>query len=103
MGTSSTNREGALGNSCASHAQSLSFVFVEETECVIKICGVCQRPYRTYVANTECRLPDGGSVFYRDPQIMCPLCDPEGYGEFMNTDLFPELQKVDVVNDVTTI
>ena len=34
---------------------------------------------------------------------MCPLCDPEGYGEFMNTDLFPELQKVDVVNDVTTI
>ena len=82
----------------------MSFVFVEETECVINICGVYQRPYRTYnIANTECRLPDGGSVFYRDPQIMCPLCDPEGYGEFMNTDLFPELQKVDVVNDVTTI
>ena len=40
---------------------------------------------------TLCKLPDGGSVFYSDPQVLCPLCDPNGFGEFMNKDLFPEL------------
>ena len=29
--------------------------------------------------------------FYWDPQLLCPLCDGEGYGTFMNKDLFPEL------------
>ena len=52
----------------------------------------CERPFRMYVPNTDCRLPDGGSVYYRDLQTMCPLCDPCGYGDFMNEDLFPELQ-----------
>ena len=59
---------------------------------MIKVCVACQRPYRTYVPNTICTLPDRGSVFYKDPQIECPLCDPTGYGEFMNKDLFLELQ-----------
>jgi len=43
------------------------------------------------VPDTICELPGGGSVFYRDPQLLCPMCDPEGYGAFMNTDLFPQL------------
>ena len=51
----------------------------------------CKRPFRTYVPETICTLPDGGSVFYRDPQPLCPLCDKEGFGSFMNQDLFPEL------------
>ena len=58
----------------------------------IMMCIECERPFRMYVPNTDCRLPDGGSVYYRDLQTMCPLCDPCGYGDFMNEDLFPELQ-----------
>ena len=61
------------------------------TESVIKTCAGCVREFRTYVPETVCMLPDGGSVFYQDPQLLCPICDPEGYGAFMNRDLFPEL------------
>ena len=61
------------------------------TECVITPCIECNQPFRTYVPETICRLPDGGSVFYREPQDLCPVCDPSGFGEFMNHDLFPEL------------
>ena len=41
--------------------------------------------------NTICTLPGGDSVFYRDPQVLCPLCDQNDFGEFMNKDLFPEI------------
>ena len=43
-------------------------------------------------AHTSQILPDGGSVYYREPQTKCPLCDDSGYGGFMNEDLFPELR-----------
>jgi len=61
------------------------------TDPVIKKCEDCGRPFRTYVPETYCELPGGGSVFYCDPQTKCPLCDDNGYGDFMNEDLFPEL------------
>ena len=69
------------------------------TDCVIKACADCSRSFRTYVPDTMCTLPDGGSVFYRDPQLLCPLCDPESYGTFMNKDLFPELVPKPVSTD----
>ena len=62
------------------------------TECIITPCTECQQPFRTYVPDTICRLPDGGSVFYREAQTQCPLCDSSGFGTFWNMDLFPELQ-----------
>ena len=52
---------------------------------------------------TICMLPDGGSVFYRDPQLLCPLCDPQCYGTFMNEDLFPELASEPVAADATAM
>ena len=61
------------------------------TDPVIKKCEDCGRPFRTYVPETYCELPGGGSVFYCDPQTKCPLCNDNGYGDFMNEDLFPEL------------
>ena len=77
----------------------LSAVFVlnytVHTECIITPCTGCQQPFRTYVPVTICRLPDGGSVFYREAQTQCPLCDPNGFGTFWNMDLFPELQPRD--------
>ena len=59
---------------------------------MIQSCRRCSRPYRTYVPDTICDLPDGGCVYYSDPQLFCPLCDDNRYGEFMNKDLFPELK-----------
>ena len=61
------------------------------TECVISSCAECNRKFRTYVPETVCVLPDGSSVFYRDAQMLCPLCDPNGFREFINQDLFPEI------------
>ena len=40
--------------------------------------------------DTHCAVPGGGNVFYPDPQLTCPLCDPKGWGAFMNENLFPE-------------
>ena len=54
-------------------------------------CNACGRPFRTYVPDSFCVLPNGGMVTYVDPQLECPLCDSHGYGDFMNSDLFPEL------------
>lgn len=69
------------------------FLFVAvHTECIITPCTDCEQPFRTYVPNTICRLPDGGSVFYRDPQTLCPACDTTGFGTFWNLDLFPQFQ-----------
>ncbi|XP_019859118.1 PREDICTED: uncharacterized protein LOC109587313 isoform X1 [Amphimedon queenslandica] len=63
----------------------------EETEPVIKCCIECGRNFRTFIPDTSCNLPDGSCVVYTEPQLTCPLCDPNGYGRFMNQDLFPEL------------
>ena len=64
------------------------------TEPVIEICHDCGRQFRTYVPDSFCKLPNGGCVSYCTPQLQCPLCDPTGYGDFMNKDLFPELGSV---------
>ena len=56
------------------------------TQPVIEKCEDCERPFRTYVSDTICHLPDGGQVLYKDPQLKCPECDPNGYGWFMNAD-----------------
>ena len=69
----------------------VSHIAIIETETVVSQCGDCGRDYRTYVPETICTLPDGGTVFYREAQTKCPLCDENSFGEFMNTDLFPEL------------
>ena len=66
-------------------------IILEETEAVVRECIDCQRKFRTYVPDTICSLPGGGSVTYPDPQLTCPLCDSKGWGAFMNYDLFPEL------------
>lgn len=64
---------------------------VAHTVSVIENCMECSRPFRTFVPDSICELPDGSCVSYKDPQFLCPLCDSKGYGGFMNTDLFPEL------------
>ena len=69
---------------------SLSPVVVH-TEPVVSTCVGCSRSFRTYVPDTICHLPGGGSVFYPSPQLKCPLCDETHFGAFMNGDLFPEL------------
>ncbi len=61
------------------------------TDPVVNLCLTCHRPFRTYIPGTHCRLPDGGIVNHYDPQLDCPICDPGGFGVFMNFDLFPEL------------
>ena len=60
------------------------------TETVIQSCEDCGKPFRTYVPDTICHLPDGGQVTYREPQNKCPDCDLSGYGLFINMDLFPQ-------------
>ena len=65
--------------------------FIVCTECTIEKCIECGRDFRTYVPNSVCKLPDGNYVTYADLQLLCPLCDPNQYGSFMNADLFPEL------------
>ena len=62
-------------------------------ECIITPFTGCQQPFRTYVLNTICCLPDGGSVFYREAQTQCLLCDLSGF--IVPLDLFPELQPRD--------
>ena len=32
-------------------------------------------------------------MLYDEPQILCPLCDDNQFGSFMNYDLFRELMK----------
>ena len=59
---------------------------------MLKECNDCGGKFRTYVPETICYMPDGGSVYYIDPQMHCPLCDVNGFGGFMNVDLFPELK-----------
>ena len=75
-------------------APLLTFLALVETEVVIQACEECGKNYRTYVPGTICNLPGGDSVFYHNPQTKCPRCDENGYGQFMNADLFPELKTV---------
>lgn len=69
-------------------------ISIVDTEPVISTCADCGQPYRTYVPDSICNLPNGGSVTYTEPQLLCPICDPSGFGVFMNEDLFPELKMV---------
>lgn len=69
------------------------------TDPVIRPCGDCGREYRTYIPDTTCVLPGGINFSYVDPQVLCPLCDPQGWGAFMNEDLFPELIPMTVPNE----
>ena len=55
----------------------LNFTF--HMECIITPFTKCQQPFRTYVPNTICGLLDGGSVFYREAQTQCLLCDLRGF------------------------
>ena len=75
------------------------YFFVVYTEPVIESCTDCDRDFRTYVPDPFCCLPDGGTVTYKDPQLSCPMCDPSGYGGFMNYDLFPELIRPDLSHE----
>ncbi len=58
----------------------------------IQKCTQCDKDYRTYVPGGPCELPAGcGIVCYDEPQLLCPECDDNSYGAFMNKDLFPNL------------
>ena len=65
------------------------------TDPVIKPYSECGRVYRTYIPDTTC-VYEGLSFSYVNPQLLCPLCDPKGWGSFMNEDLFPELIPINV-------
>lgn len=69
-----------------------SIIGEEDTTPVIQPCITCNRPFRTYVPDTNCHLPGGGIVTYQEPRLECPICDTHGYGGFMNQDLFPEYE-----------
>ena len=58
---------------------------------MIQNCSECQQPYRTFVPDSICKIPGGGCVTCQDPQLLCPECDPNNYGIFMNEDLFPHM------------
>lgn len=58
---------------------------------MISTCVDCGQPFRTYVPDSMCKLPDGLYVTYQDPQLQCPECDENRFGLFMNEDLFPHL------------
>ena len=85
---------------CIISLKMVSFIFLHAyivyTEPVMQQCTRCNRDYRTYIPDTICRLPDGGCTMYQDPQLTCPMCDPMGYGDFMNADIFPELHQKQV-------
>lgn len=63
----------------------------DDVDPVIRECCECGHQYRTYVPGASTKLPTGSVVFYDEPQLRCPECDPIGYGLFMNFDLFPHL------------
>ena len=43
-----------------------------------------------YVPNTDCLLPNGNPVYYKDSQDLCPECD--NFTDLdINEDLFPHL------------
>ena len=41
--------------------------------------------------DTCCLMPDSSTQFHVEPQDLCPECDPDAYGLFLNEDLFPHL------------
>ena len=53
-------------------------------------CLDCNQKFRTYVPNTDCLLPDGNVVFYKEPQTLCPECTG-GVFLSINEDLFPHM------------
>ena len=61
----------------------ISFLLVC-TEAVIQKCIQCGRPFRTYVPNSMCYLPDGAIVTYSEPQLTCPLCDEKSFGIYIH-------------------
>ncbi len=65
------------------------FLIAKYTGPVIETCDDCSKPYRTYIPGADCILPDGGLFRHHEPQLKCPECDPNGFGQFMNEDLFP--------------
>ena len=37
-------------------------------------CVDCNQQFRTYVPNTDCLLPDGNLVYYKESQTLCQEC-----------------------------
>ena len=72
---------------------NVDIVAIVDTDPIVSSCVDCGRSLRTYVPDSYSNLPDGSSVTFSTPQTQCPLCDPCGYGDFMNEDLFPELAR----------
>ena len=58
----------------------------------MKECCQCGREYHTYIPNTDCEMPDGTSVFYREPQHECPACDPMQWGVGLKQRSFHVIQ-----------
>ena len=54
-------------------------------------CVRCARQFLAPIEDTICDLPDGSSVAYSEPITLCPLCDDNQFGAFMNKDFMPEL------------
>ena len=58
---------------------------------IIVPCIDCGQNFRTYKPDTNCLMPDGSTQWHVEPQKQCPECDINGYGLFLNEDLFPHL------------
>ena len=50
----------------------------------------CGQKFRMYVPNTDCLLPNGNLVYYKDSRDLCPECD--NFTDLdINEDLFPHV------------
>ena len=67
------------------------FFFKEYTVPIITDCIKCGQKFRTYIPNTDCKLPDGTIQCHQQPQDECPDCDFTVLGSILNEDLFPGL------------
>ena len=56
------------------------------------MCLHCGRDFLAPIPNTDCHLPDGGIVCYRDPVLECPICDDNRFGSSWNMDFMPDLK-----------
>ena len=63
------------------------------TKAKVSACQGCARDFYTYIPDTDCKMPDGSTLFYQDPQLLCPLCDDQEFGWWFHIDLFPEFEK----------
>ena len=71
---------------------TIIYLLTVSTKAKVASCQGCGKNFYTYIPDTNCLMPDGSSLFYQEPQLLCPLCDDHEFGWWYNVDLFPEFK-----------